>query len=86
MEVLDPLISGLESQIVTRRQQRAIAVWATKTAMMCDLTQATPLLRADQLRRMRTHRAIPGSARVYMGACLSLNPLVTSPIRFEWTC
>ena len=76
--------SGLERQIVTRRQQRAIALWATKTAMMCDLTQATPILRADQLRRMLTHRAIPHSARIYAGAWLSLNPLVTHHT-VEWT-
>lgn len=46
--------------------------------MMCDLTQAEPILRADQLRRMLTHRAIPHSARIYAGAWLSLDPLVTN--------
>lgn len=84
--ILDPLIRGLELQIVTRRQQRAIAVWATKTAMMCDLTQAQPLLRVDQRRRMRTHRAIPGSTRVWLGACRELNPIVINQtVRIDMT-
>lgn len=84
IEILDPLISGFETRIVSRSQQRALAVWATKTAMMTDLTQAEPILAPDQRRRMRTHRAIPGSARIWIGACREIYPLVTNhTVRIE---
>lgn len=83
---LDPLISGLELQIVSRAEQRALALWAVKTAMMCDLTQAEPLLNPDQRRRLRTHRAIPGSTRVWLGACRELYPIVINhTVRIDMT-
>jgi hypothetical protein len=40
IDVLDPLIGGLDLQLVSLRQQRQIALWATKTAMVMDHTQA----------------------------------------------
>ncbi|MEU2026153.1 hypothetical protein ABZ565_28960 [Streptomyces sp. NPDC016469] len=77
---LAPLIVGqdLDLELISLRQQRQIALWATKTAMMADQVQYTPLLPSHQLRRMRTHRAIPGGTRVWIGACQQREPLVTS--------
>lgn len=77
--VLSPLIEGLNDvELLSLRDQRQIALWATKTAMMTDLTQADPILRPDQRFRLRTHRAIPGGTRIWMGACDALSPIVTS--------
>jgi hypothetical protein len=78
IEVLDPLITSLDLRLVSLKHQRQIAVWVTKTAMMLDQTQSRPLLSQAQLARMRTHRAIPGGTRIWMGACDELFPLVTS--------
>lgn len=78
IDVLHPLVSGLERQLVSLREQRQIAVWATKTAMVMDQTQAAPLLPTRQLARMRIQRAIPRGTRVWMGACDELFPIVTS--------
>lgn len=84
MEALHPLISGLDLQLVNLRRQRQIALWATKTAMIADQTQDEPLLPGAQLARMRTHRAIPGTTRVWVGASEELQPLVTSTtVRIE---
>jgi hypothetical protein len=76
--VLDRLISSLELQLLSQRAQRQIALWATKTAMMTDQTQAAPLLPPQQLARLRTHGAIPGGTRIWIGACEALYPIVTS--------
>jgi hypothetical protein len=78
IDVLDPLITRLDLRLVSLQHQRQIAVWAVKTAMMLDQTQPVPLLPQPQLARMRTHRAIPGGTRVWIGACDELFPLVTS--------
>jgi hypothetical protein len=84
MDALHPLISSLELQLINLRRQRQIALWATKTAMIADQTQSEPLLPGLQLARMRTHRAIPGTTRVWMGACEELQPLVTcNTVRIE---
>ncbi|MGW9238706.1 hypothetical protein ACWGRL_08260 [[Kitasatospora] papulosa] len=78
--VLAPLITGqdLGLGLISLRQQRQIALWATKTAMMADQFQHKPLLPPHQLRRMHTYRAIPGGTRVWIGACPQREPLVTS--------
>jgi hypothetical protein len=79
IDVLTPLIEGLDDlQLLSLAEQRQIALWATKTAMMTDQTQADPLLTYAQRSRLRTHRAIPGGTRVWIGACGELNPIVTS--------
>lgn len=84
IDVLHPLISTLDLQVIDRRTQRQVALWATKTAMVLDQTQAIPLVRPGQLARMRTHRAIPGGTRIWVGACAELDPLVTShTVRIE---
>ena len=36
------------------------------------------VLSPHQLRRMRSHRAIPGGTRVWLGSCREHNPTVTS--------
>jgi hypothetical protein len=76
--VLERLIGGLELQPVSPSDQRQIALWATKTAMMIDQAQDGPLIPGQQLSRLRTHRAIPGGTRMWMGACKTLAPIVTS--------
>jgi hypothetical protein len=76
--VLDPLIRGLELILLSPREQRQIALWAVKTAMMTDLTQAEPILDYGMRSRLRTHRAIPGGTRVWLGACGELYPIVTN--------
>jgi hypothetical protein len=54
--------------------------------MMADQTQQKPILPSHQLRRMRTHRAIPGGTRVWLGSCPELNPTVTShTVRIDLT-
>jgi hypothetical protein len=68
--VLDPLVSGLKLQMVSLAAQRRIAFWATKTAMMLDLTQAQPILPFAKFARMRSHHAIPGATRIWMFVCL----------------
>jgi len=79
IDVLTPLITGLDDvELLSLRQQRQIALWATKTAMMIDQTQADPILSYAQRSRLRTHRAIPGATRVWIGACDAMNPIVTS--------
>jgi hypothetical protein len=77
-EALEPLIIRQELAFISLRRQRQIALWATKTAMMADQSQQAPLLPSYQLRRMRTHRAIPGGTRVWLGSCGERDPLVTS--------
>ncbi|MGA6175385.1 hypothetical protein ACPEIF_34700 [Streptomyces sp. NPDC012600] len=77
-DVLTPLITGQDLSLISLPQQRQIALWATKTAMMADQTQHTPLLPSHHLRRLRTHRAIPGGTRVWIGGCPQREPLVTS--------
>jgi hypothetical protein len=77
--VLTPLISGLDHvELLTLSQQRRIALWATKTAMMVDQTQAEPILSFAQRSRLRTHRPIPGGTPVWIGGCDAMNPIVTS--------
>jgi hypothetical protein len=77
--VLTPLIEGFDGvELLSPRDQRQLALWAVKTAMVTDLTQAQPLLRPDQRRRLRTHGAIPGNARVWIGACDELYPIATA--------
>lgn len=76
--VLHPLISNLEVQLLTTTQQRKVALWAVKTSMMLDQTQTVPLLSPLQVARLRTHRAIPGGTRIWIGACDAIYPLVTS--------
>lgn len=85
IDVLTPLIAGLDDVVLlSLPEQRQIALWATKTAMMVDQTQADPLLTFPQRSRLRTHRAIPGGTRVWIGACDELNPIVTShTVRIE---
>lgn len=78
ISTLDPLISTLQLQMLSLAEQRKIAFWATKTAMMLDNTQSDPIIPSAKLARMRTHRAIPGGTRVWLGACAELHPLVTS--------
>ncbi|MEV3928641.1 hypothetical protein [Streptomyces sp. NPDC049944] len=75
---LDPLITQQGLPLISLRQQRQIALWATKTAMMADQVQIQPLLPSHQLQRMHTHRAIPGGTRVWLGSCRDRNPTVTS--------
>ena len=82
--VLEPLVSTTALQLVSVREQRQIALWATKTAMMADLTQAEPLILANARRRLRTHHAIPGGTRIWLGACGELYPIATShTVRLE---
>src|SRR5205823_423049 len=77
--ILQPLIQGLDDYVfLTLREQRQIALWATKTAMVVDQTQADPLIPFTQRSRLRTHRAIPRGTRVWIGACEELDPLVTA--------
>ncbi len=84
--VLEPLIIRQNLGLISLRHQRQIALWATKTAMMADQVQRTPLLPSHQLRRMRTHRAIPSGTRVWLGSCPERNPLVTShTVRIDLT-
>jgi hypothetical protein len=79
INVLTPLIAGLDDVVLlSLPEQRQISLWATKTAMMADQTQAVPLLSFAQRSRLRTHRAIPGGTRVWIGACDAMNPIVTS--------
>ncbi len=40
--------------------------------------QAAPLLSFAQRSRLRTHRAIPGGTRVWIGACDTMNAIVTA--------
>ncbi|WP_329368501.1 hypothetical protein OG896_23895 [Streptomyces sp. NBC_00669] len=75
--VFEPLIIRQDLTFISLRQQRQIALWATKTAMMADQVQQETLLPSHQLRRMRTHRAIPGGTRVWLGSCPERNPTVT---------
>ena len=84
IDILDPLIGGLKLQMLSLTAQRKIALWATKTAMMLDDLQIDPILPTAKLARMRSHRAIPGGTRIWMGACAELYPLVTNyTIRIE---
>lgn len=76
--ILDPLISGLQLRLLSPREQRQLALWAVKTAMLTDLTQAEPILRFTMRSRLRTHRAVPAGTRVWLGACGELNPIVTN--------
>lgn len=76
--VLDPLISGLDLRLLSVRDQRQVALWAVKTAMLTDLTQAEPILSYRARSRLRTHRAIPKGTRVWIGACGQLYPIVTN--------
>src|SRR5262249_11340205 len=78
ISALDSLINTLQLQILSLAEQRQIALWATKTAMMLDNTQSAPIISPVQLARMRTHRAIPAGTRVWLSACAELHPLVTS--------
>jgi hypothetical protein len=78
VDILDPLISSLKMQLLPLAAQRQIALWATKTAMMVDNTQVDPILPTMKLARMRSHRAIPGGTRIWIGACAELYPLVTN--------
>ncbi|MEU3262155.1 hypothetical protein ABZ694_30970 [Streptomyces albidoflavus] len=83
---LEPLIIRQNLDLISLRQQRQIALWATKTAMMADQVQQNPLLPSHQLRRMRTHRAIPGGTRVWLGSCRERYPTVTShTVRIDLT-
>ncbi len=75
--VLDPLISNLDLKFLSLHNQRQVALWAAKTAMMLDITQDRPILPKEKLARMRSHKAIPGGTRVWLGACAELYPLVT---------
>lgn len=75
--VLDPLISNLDLEIISLHDQRQIALWAVKTAMMLDITQDQPVLSKEKLARMRSHKAIPKGTRVWLGACAEIFPLVT---------
>lgn len=63
---LEPLLSRQDFTFVSLRQQRQIAQWATKTAMMADQTQREPVLPPHQLRKMHTHRtcAFTSSSRL----------------------
>lgn len=84
IDILNPLISSLEMQMLSLATQRQIALWATKTAMMMDNVQIDPILPTVKLARMRSHRAIPGGTRIWMGACAELDPLVTNrTVRIE---
>jgi hypothetical protein len=84
ISILDPLITTLRLQMLPLAAQRRIALWATKTAIMLDNTQTHPILPPVKLARMRSHRAIPGGTRVWLGACDELHPLVTShTVRIE---
>ena len=84
MGALDSLIRDTAIEEITLKRQRQIALWATKTAMMADLTQSAPILTRTQRRRMRTHGAIPGGTLVWMGSCGETYPLVTShTVRIE---
>jgi hypothetical protein len=76
--ILNPLISGLDLQLLSLKIQRQIALWGVKTAMVLDHTQVAPVLPSAQLARLRSHRVIPGNTRVWLGACDELYPLVTS--------
>src|SRR5579862_7438320 len=76
--VLDPLIRGLGLTLLSPRKQRQIALWAVKTAMMTDLTQARPILSYGLRSRLRTHRTIPRGTRVWLGACGQIYPIVTN--------
>lgn len=73
-----PLISGIDLQLLPLTSQRQLALWAVKTAMVLEHAQVAPVLPSTQLTRMRSHRAIPGNTRVWLGACDELYPLVTS--------
>lgn len=75
---LEPLIIRQNLNLISLQQQRQIALWATKTAMMLDQTQQAPLLPLHQLWRMRTHQAIPSGTRVWLGSCPERSPTVTS--------
>lgn len=82
--VLDPLIRSLDLSLLSPREQRQIAMWGVKTAMMTDLTQAQPILTYGMRSRLRTHGAIPSGTRVWLGACGELYPIVTNvPVRSE---
>jgi hypothetical protein len=84
INILHPLISSLKMQMLSLTAQRQIALWATKTAMMMDNVQIDPILPTVKLARMRSHRAIPGGTRIWMGACTELYPLVTNhTVRIE---
>jgi hypothetical protein len=77
IELLDSLINNLELRLISLHDQRRIALWATKTAMVLDNTQSEPILPQKKLARLRGHRAIPGGTRVWLGACAERHPIVT---------
>jgi hypothetical protein len=84
IDALASVVCEQELELISLRRQRQIALWATKTAMMVDLTQSEPVLTSAQLRRMRTNHAIPGGTRVWMGSCGQMDPLVTThTVRIE---
>jgi hypothetical protein len=78
INILHPIISGLDLRLLPLKSQRQIALWGVKTAMVLDNTQVAPVLPSAQLARMRSHHAIPRNTRVWLGACNELYPLVTS--------
>lgn len=85
IKTLHSLITSLDFQLLSLKDQRQIVVWAVKTAMMLDNTQADAILPAEQLARMRTHGAVPKGTRVWIGACEELYPLVTGlTIRIDY--
>lgn len=77
IDLLDPLINDLGLRLISLHDQRRIALWATKTAMVLDNTQSDPVLPQNKLARMRSNRAIPRGARVWLGAFAERQPMVT---------
>jgi hypothetical protein len=81
---LEPLITGLASQWISVEAQYQIALWATKTAMMVDQTQAKPLIPDAALANFGENLAIPPYTHIWLGACESKTPLVTTlTVRIE---
>lgn len=72
--LLEPFITSLRGKLVDPATQRGFALWAVKTAMVFDLTQAAPLARAEDRKALARGR-IPGHAHVWVGACEAYLPL-----------
>lgn len=69
--ILGPLIRG-DERILSREDQRKIAIWAIKTAMMWQFMSHIQPISSSIMRELYEDSATPpGNAQVWIGACLA---------------
>jgi hypothetical protein len=66
--VLAPLVRGESSRRLSRRDQRLLATWAVKTALMYDLSTGAPVIPTGFFHDFRLRRSPLSSHVVWLGA------------------